>query len=769
VRRIAAAAVIGLLVMAGFAVPAASAAAPPQPKVVIIVGPVASSTAYYKSDGDAAYAEARKYTSNVFRVYTPNATWAAVKKALQGASVVIYMGHGNGFPSPYRTSPWPYSQNGLGLNPKAGGDNSTTKYYGEYYLAREVDLAPNAIVLLHHLCYASGNSESGKPKPTLAQARQRVDNMAAGWLRTGARAVVAEAHSSPAWYVRQLFTTHKTVDQIFHDSPTFNDNVLTFPSTRTAGATAEMDPDGTPGGYWRSVTGWLDTPTDDITGATYADTGVDPTDFEVPGAASVNVDLAGVYADETLTAGGDSGPAASLSRDTKLRLVARSGSTTPDGAPILEVASLDGATTGWMSGADLLPRDSASPVVWTTDDGDGAFSPNGDGRGDTFRLTGRISEVADWSARFEDQDGMVLGTRSGSGDTFSATWDGLVGGTPMPDGTYRWELVVRDEWGNPDGTRSGMFRADTVAPAFVDPILVADGVGGPPTFSPNGDGSADSMGFPFSINEAGYVDVSISDADGIVVRAFASRIPAGPGQVVWDGLDDAGHVVKDGVHAVRLAPRDLAGNVGLGRNTAAAVYKALSHVVSSKTVFFPQDLDKYARTTRFSFDLSAPATVSGVIRNAAGDVVRTMFDAVPMAAGTRVFDWDGRLTGGTMAPRGTYTASISATDGELSTTGRTAVVADGFRITVNDSTPGRGQTITLYATSPERLTALPRVRVTQSGTTGFSVTMKKMSIYTYKVTIRLRSSGTAGTVRFSLSGIDPSKGMNRASRTFAVH
>lgn len=755
--------------MAGIGVPGARAAAPPQPKVVIIVGPVASSTAYYKSDGDAAYAEARKYTSNVVKVYTPNATWAAAKKALQGASVVIYMGHGNGFPSPYRTSPWPNSQNGLGLNPTAGGDNSTTKYYGEYYLGREVDLAPNAIVLLHHLCYASGNSESGKPKPTLTQARQRVDNMAAGWLRTGARAVVAEAHYSPAWYVRQLFTTHKTVDQIFHDSPTFNDNASTFPSSRTPGATAEMDPDGTPGGYWRSVTGWLDTPTDDITGATYADTGVDPTGFVVPGAASVNVDSAGVYADGTLTPGGDGGPAASLPRDTKLRLLARSGSTTPGGGPIFEVATLDGATTGWMSGADLLPRDSASPVVWTADDGDGAFSPNGDGRGDTYRLTGRISEVADWTARFEDQDGTVLGTRSGSGDTFSSTWDGLVGGAPVPDGTYRWEIVVSDEWGNPDGTRSGTFRVDTVPPAFDDPIVAADGAVGPPTFSPNGDGSGDSIGFPFSIDEVGYVDAAISDADGNVVRTFSSRVAAGAGRVVWDGLDDTGHVVSNGVYTVRLAPRDLAANVGLGRNTPAGVYKTLSRVASSKTVFFPQDLDRYAKTTRFSFGLSAAATVSATIRNASGVVVRTMFAATPMAAGSHAFDWDGRLDGGGMAPRGTYSAAISATDGQLSTTGRAAVVADGFRITVNDSTPGRGQTITLYATSPELLKVLPRVRVTQSGTSGFSVTMKKMSTYTYKVTIKLKSSGTSGTVRFSISGTDASKGVNRASRTFALH
>ena len=84
-------------------------------------------------------------------------------------------------------------------------------------------LAPNAIVLLAHLCYASGNSESGKPLPSAAQARQRVDNMAAGWLKAGARAVVAEAHFGPAWYVHQLFTTHATVDQLFHESPTFND------------------------------------------------------------------------------------------------------------------------------------------------------------------------------------------------------------------------------------------------------------------------------------------------------------------------------------------------------------------------------------------------------------------------------------------------------------------------------------------------------------------------------------------------------------------
>lgn len=356
IRRIATAVALSLLIAAGFALPAAAAPAAPQPKVAIIVGPVASSTASYKSDGDAAYAEALKYTSNVVKVYTPNATWAAAKKAMQGASIVIYMGHGNGFPSPYRSSPWPYSQNGLGLNPTAGGNNSTTKYYGEYYLAREVDLAPNAIVLLHHLCYASGNSESGKPKPTLAQAKARVDNMAAGWLKAGAAAVVAEGHFGPAWYVRQLFTMHKTVDQVFHDSPTYNGNAFSFASTRTPGMTVEMDPDGTPGGYWRAVTGRLDTPV-----------GGDLAEFEVPGAASVRVDGAPVYVDDALDAQG--APAtANLAFGTKLRLTDRSGATTLDGQPIFEIATLDGSTTGWMSAGDLDPR-SIAWLIWSAADG----------------------------------------------------------------------------------------------------------------------------------------------------------------------------------------------------------------------------------------------------------------------------------------------------------------------------------------------------------------------------------------------------------------
>ena len=111
----------GVLASVGFVAPAATAASSaPVPKVVLIVGPSGSATSGYRAEARAAAAVARKYTPDVTEIYSPNATWPAVKAALQDASLVVYMGHGNGWPSPYRASLYPPTQNGFGLNPSAG-------------------------------------------------------------------------------------------------------------------------------------------------------------------------------------------------------------------------------------------------------------------------------------------------------------------------------------------------------------------------------------------------------------------------------------------------------------------------------------------------------------------------------------------------------------------------------------------------------------------------------------------------------------------------
>jgi hypothetical protein len=251
-RGVFALAVVAAFVLA-VGVPVTQAASQRSLRVAIIVGPVGDLTESYRTQADAAAQEARRWASDVVTVYSPDATWPAVRRALQGASIVVYLGHGNGWPSRYRDALYPTTQDGMGLNPVAGVDDTAHQYFGEAYLARSVRLAPGAIVILSHLCYASGNSEPGLPEGTLDMARQRVENFAAGWIAAGASAVVAEAHSSPIYYVHGLLSARRSVEQVWRASPTFNDHVLTFSSRRSAGATALMDPDRPTSGFYRSL------------------------------------------------------------------------------------------------------------------------------------------------------------------------------------------------------------------------------------------------------------------------------------------------------------------------------------------------------------------------------------------------------------------------------------------------------------------------------------------------------------------------------------
>jgi hypothetical protein len=248
-------------------------AADPQPgqgngrshlKVVIVVGPVGGLTDTYRALANGAAKAARARTDNVVTVYSPNATWPAVRRALDGASIVVYLGHGNGFPSPYRDALYGLTQNGFGLNPIAGVDDRAHQYFGEYYLSHYVRLAPGAVVILGHLCYASGNPEPGGPDPTLGVAQQRVDNYAAGWLAAGASAVVAEGHGRPSYYVTALLKGRGTIEQMWRAAPTFHDHVVESPSARTPGTAVMLDPDRRRRGYFRSLVA--------IPGARIADT-----------------------------------------------------------------------------------------------------------------------------------------------------------------------------------------------------------------------------------------------------------------------------------------------------------------------------------------------------------------------------------------------------------------------------------------------------------------------------------------------------------------
>ena len=90
-------------------------------KVVIIVGPVGSQTDNYREKGDRIAETAEAAGATVVKVYSPNATWDNVRAAVNGANMIVYVGHGNGYPNPYSSGhEWTGSRQRLGPE-HAGG------------------------------------------------------------------------------------------------------------------------------------------------------------------------------------------------------------------------------------------------------------------------------------------------------------------------------------------------------------------------------------------------------------------------------------------------------------------------------------------------------------------------------------------------------------------------------------------------------------------------------------------------------------------------
>ncbi len=103
-------AVAGGLLPPGAAAPAAAATL----KVAIIVGPTAITDSHYLPSAEQIEATAVAAGAVVDLRYC--ATPAEAREAVSGANIVVYLGHGNGFPNPYSSTLYPDRVNGWGLN-----------------------------------------------------------------------------------------------------------------------------------------------------------------------------------------------------------------------------------------------------------------------------------------------------------------------------------------------------------------------------------------------------------------------------------------------------------------------------------------------------------------------------------------------------------------------------------------------------------------------------------------------------------------------------
>jgi len=256
--------------------PAAEAeAAAPKPRAVIIVGPSASSTSEYLSEGELFADQAQAAGMDVTRMFHPRATWARVRPALQGANLVVYFGHGNGWPSPY--APFQEStKNGFGLNGYEGAPAGKHVYYGGNVIRDKIRLADDAVVILYRSCYTAGNGEPDAPVPSRSVAVERADNFAAAFLHrnVGAGVVMAFGPRQRVDLAAQLMRPGRSMDDIFRtrsaqpgygSSGWIGTNDFYVDSRRTKGARQHLDPHPS-AGYYRAISGDLDLTTDEWRG-----------------------------------------------------------------------------------------------------------------------------------------------------------------------------------------------------------------------------------------------------------------------------------------------------------------------------------------------------------------------------------------------------------------------------------------------------------------------------------------------------------------------
>jgi flagellar hook assembly protein FlgD len=287
------------------------------------------------------------------------------------------------------------------------------------------------------------------------------------------------------------------------------------------------------------------------------------------------------------------------------------------------------------------------------------ISPNSDGVLDTVEFSVALSAAADWQLVVRDTGGQAVATWSGQGDSATITWDGAAEGGRLPDGEYAAELTAGAD------QAAATVALDTSAPRLAGASAT------PLTFSPNGDGQAETAEVTYRPAEACSVRVGILDADGAVVRWLHGWRAKQEQEyaVAWDGrVSSGGSLVAaaDGQYRFDVERRDAGGNIAR-QGIKVLVDRTLGFPAAGPTSFSPNG-DGVLDSTKVGFRLTRKASVTVSLR-VGDEVVRTLTLGT-LAAGKHTAVWDGKAGSGEALAscRPTFTVTAVSPIGESSIT-----------------------------------------------------------------------------------------------------
>ncbi len=287
-----------------------------------------------------------------------------------------------------------------------------------------------------------------------------------------------------------------------------------------------------------------------------------------------------------------------------------------------------------------------------------AFAPGTTGPHPTIDL---ITDIADprGAERFFlellDQDGTVVARIDGSGAPRERyTWDGRgAAGGFVPDGDYRARLVLEYRHGNRPTATSATFSVDTVAPTATVRLDDEERA-----FSPDGDGLKDTMPIVQSSSPERLWRSWVESAeDGTRLRTWETSGTLADFE--WDGTNDQGEVVPDGVYRYVVTATDAAGN---STTVRTATFRSDTRDVEVQLRLSDAAFGPNGNGIKETVTFIPQSNIEEGIAEWNLRILDTDGEPVRTATGTETLDpfvWDGRDDTGNEAPDGEYRGEIT--------------------------------------------------------------------------------------------------------------
>lgn len=294
---------------------------------------------------------------------------------------------------------------------------------------------------------------------------------------------------------------------------------------------------------------------------------------------------------------------------------------------------------------------------------DSAFSPNNDKVKDTIQFLPVLKDASgiesyDLVIRNAKNTDIrtIHGTKSLPG---SLSWDGKdSSGIVSADGTYHATLIVMTTNGNMISVDSSNFVLD-----IVSPYLAASAPWS--AFSPDGNGIQDTI--PVTITgctQENLWTAEIKDSKNKVVKRYSwkGKVRTGAKDFFeWDGSDESGNRVSDGIYSIVISSTDEAGNAFSTTMSGFTLDSRETKIyVTAENEGISPNGDKILDTQKFNIKASVPdgiLTWKFDIRSENGTSVRSWSDKDSANLPASIV-WDGLDRDGKVA-EGTFTGTLN--------------------------------------------------------------------------------------------------------------